>query len=73
MKGNHKVTDEKIELILRLRKDDKNEREIAKAVQLSQGTVNRILNQKYIHVEQQKPKPTDGVFNWSDYENSIIL
>jgi transposase len=71
-KNRYRVTDEKIELILSLKNEGNNERDIAKAVQLSQGTINRIVNKKYVHIEAQKPKVTEGMFSWNDYDNSIL-
>lgn len=71
-KGNYKVTDEKIDLILRLRKLSKDQRAIAKAVDLSQGTVQKILAAKYLDIEKTRQKPKSKYFSWEDYENSIL-
>jgi transposase len=71
-KGNYKVTDEIIEMILRLKGDGKSERSIAKVVKLSQGTVNKIINSKYEPIEDQRVKPCSEHFSWNDYNNSIL-
>jgi hypothetical protein len=69
-KNRYRVTDEKIELILSLRRHCNDQRTIAKAVDLSQGTVCRILEAKFIDISK-KHKPSK-YFNWNDFNKSII-
>jgi uncharacterized membrane protein YdbT with pleckstrin-like domain len=71
-KNRYRVTDEKIDLILRLKHTCNSERIIAKAVDLSQGTVNKILNAKYLDIEKTRQKTKSKFFNWGDYENSVL-
>jgi DNA invertase Pin-like site-specific DNA recombinase len=71
-KGNYKVTDEIIEIILMLKGEGKSERNIAKAVKLSQGTVNKIINLRYLPIKDQRMKPVSEHFSWNDYDNSIL-
>lgn len=70
-KGNYRVTDEKIDLILRLRHTCSDQRTIAKAVDLSQGTVCKILGAKFLDISKKQPKPSK-YFDWNNYDNSII-
>jgi hypothetical protein len=71
-KNRYRVTDEKITLILTLRKLSRDQRAIAKAVNLSQGTVQKILSAKYLDIEKTRQKPKSKFFNWGDYENSVL-
>lgn len=70
-RSRYRVTDEKIELVLRLNKMSHNQRAIAKAVNLSQGTVNKIIGARQLS-KIVTPKPS-GYFNWKDFNNSILL
>jgi hypothetical protein len=71
-KNRYRVTDEKITLILTLRKLSRDQRAIAKAVNLSQGTVQKILAAKYLDIEKSHRVKASTVFDWKDYNNSII-
>lgn len=70
-KNRYRVTDEKIELIFKLMPITRNQRLIAKAVDLSQGTVSKILGAE--KVQQIVAPKSSSVFNWKDFNNSIIL
>ena len=70
-KNKYRVTDEKIQLIFQLMPITKNQRVVAKAVDLSQGTVCRILGADKVK-EIVAPVESD-FFEWKDYNNSIIL
>jgi hypothetical protein len=71
-KNRYRVTDEKITLILTLRKLSRDQRAIAKAVNLSQGTVQKILAAKYLDIEKTRRVKASTVFDWKDYNNSIL-
>jgi hypothetical protein len=71
-KNRYRVTDEKIDLVLRLKRMCNSQRVIAQAVNLSQGTVNKILAAKYLDIEKTRKKRKSTHFQWEDYNNSII-
>jgi DNA-directed RNA polymerase specialized sigma subunit len=70
-KSKYRVTDEKIKLIYRLYPITKNQRTVAKAVDLSQGTVCRILGAEKVR-EIIAPVSSE-FFDWKDFDYSIIL
>lgn len=70
-KNRYRVTDEKIQLIFKLMPITKNQRTVAKAVNLSQGTVCKILGAEKV---KEIVAPSESkYFTWKDYNNSIIL
>jgi hypothetical protein len=70
-KNRYRVTDEKIKLVFKLYPITRNQRLIAKAVDLSQGTVCKILGAEKV---REIAAPKDSVlFDWKDFDNSVIL
>ena len=70
-KNKYRVTDEKIKLIFRLYPITRNQRVVAKAVDLSQGTVCRILGAEKVK-EIVVPNSSE-IFDWKDFNYSVIL
>jgi hypothetical protein len=71
-KSKYRVTDEKIKLIYRLYPITKNQRAVAKAVDLSQGTVNKILNARMIEQNQIAEEEKSKIFNVDNYFKSLV-
>lgn len=70
-KNKYRVTDEKIDLVLRLKNLCSNQRTIAKAVDLSQGTVCKILGARLIDISRKEKQ--SKFFDWNDFENNSII
>lgn len=70
-KNQYRVTDEKVQLIFKLYPITKNQRTVAKAVDLSQGTVNKILNAKWIEQNRREEEERSKVFDIDRYFKSI--
>jgi hypothetical protein len=69
-KNRYRVTDEKIKLVFKLYPITRNQRLIAKAVDLSQGTVCKILGAENV---RKIAAPKDSVlFDWKDFNNSVL-
>lgn len=72
-KARYRVTDEKIELVLRLRRT-KSQRQIAEMVELSQGTVSRLLNARLIRKQARKKAVAKSpFFSWDRFSNNSII
>jgi hypothetical protein len=70
-KNKYRVTDEKIELIFKLYPITKNQRMVAKAVDLSQGTVNRILAARMIEQNKIAEEQKSRMFDIDKYAETI--
>jgi hypothetical protein len=70
-KNRYRVTDEKIALIFKLLPVCRNQRAIAAAVNLSQGTVNKILAARMIEENQEREQQRRRTFDIDVYMKSI--
>jgi hypothetical protein len=71
-KNRYRVTDEKIDLIFKLYPITKNQRTVAKAVELSQGTVQKILSARMIEQNRIAEEQRSKVFDIDRYFKSTI-
>lgn len=71
-KNRYRVTDKKIKLVYKLNKT-KSQRQIAELVELSQGTVCKLLNARMLSKRVKRKVPVSPFFTWERYDNSIIL
>lgn len=71
-RNRYRVTDEKIDLILRLKELCNNQRHIAKVVDLSPGTVSKIINAKLLHPYGRKEETEmKGFFDIDQYAKTL--